>query len=182
MCTTQFSHNIQGELPRMCLHNILCVVRQDLNLSIRPSCTGKSALNSRQPPTYLDSQPPDFEHSKKLKIPRGNEKEGLQYVLPPARVVGAEQMGSAEEGMKQFDQISYALAQNPVKSAVPKRGRSKCGRTPKSAKERKRKSARERAQRSAKGRKTKKRKRKRALPRKNCKQLSLKQPGLGTLN
>ena len=69
-------------------------------------------------------------------------------------------------------------------SAVPKRGRSKRGRTQKhanvrkraqmSAKERKRKSAKEckRAQKGANERKG-------ALPRKNCKQPGLKQPGLG---
>ena len=70
-------------------------------------------------------------------------------------------------------------------SAVPKRGRSKRGRSQKhanarkraqmNAKERKRKSAnaRKRAQKGAK-------ERKRALPRKNCKQPGLKPPGLGT--
>ena len=81
----------------------------------------------------------------------------------------------------------FLIWQGPLGSAVPKRGRSKCGRTQKHANERKRgqMSAKERKRKSAETRKRAPkgaRERKRALPRKNCKQPGFKQPGLGTPN
>ena len=70
-------------------------------------------------------------------------------------------------------------------SAVPKRGRSKRGRTQKHANERKRAqmSAKERKRKSAKERKRAQKgakECKRALLREKCKQPGLEQPGLGT--
>ena len=68
ICTAQFSHNIWGEPPRICLHKFCAFFGQDLNFSLRLSCTGKSTLNCRPSLSTLRSV-------RKYEYPACNDSE-----------------------------------------------------------------------------------------------------------
>ena len=44
----QFARNIGVGLPRMCVHKFRAFFRQNLSFSLRPSCTGKKCLKTRE--------------------------------------------------------------------------------------------------------------------------------------